>query len=131
MTFVRCHAPRTIPETNSNPDKPVTLFIDAEEAWFWYMRCQKARWEGARFDGGVSISERPCLSDDIYRAVMSLYRSQKINKAHLRTLATYGISETPPDPAKFEEERDCRLWNEALDRLSAILMQKNVIDYEG
>ena len=130
MTFATRYAYRPSGGLPKNPHLQVTLFVDAEEAWFWYMRSQKARWDGARFDADRSVSERPCTPDDIYRAIMALYRQKLIKKEHLRTLASYGLIETPPDPKDRQQQQDARLWDEALDRLTTVLKQKNLIDYD-
>lgn len=109
-------------------DMGITLFRDAEEAWFWYMRCQKARWDGARFVANSSLAVRPCDPDDIYRAVMALYRQRTLSKQHLRTLAEFGLKETSPDPRNRDELRSSRLWDEALDFLTTVLHSKNLLD---
>ena len=55
-------------------DLMTTAFESAEEAWFWFVRCQQVRREGAHLGDGVGQITRPCDPDDIYRAVMSLAR---------------------------------------------------------
>lgn len=107
---------------------PTLPFLDAQEAWFWFMRSQKARLEGAKFTGGAQDIGRPCDPDDLYRFVMELVRVGKIGRHHLKVLATFGIKEQAPDGRLREESRACLLWNEALDRLTTILRQKEIIE---
>ena len=106
----------------------VLPFIDAEEAWFWFMRAQRARAEGGRFRGPSGGTVRPCDPDDLYRAVMGLHRRGLIGAEHLKVLARFGYDDRPPDPRLGEHARAHSLWHEALDRLSTVLRQKGIID---
>ena len=109
-------------------DTPTAPFVDAEEAWFWFMRCQRAREEGARFKETPGSVTRPCDPDDLYRAVVDLVQRRLIGREHLRVLGVFGFLERPPDPRCREEERPARLWDEALDRLATILRPKGIIE---
>lgn len=106
---------------------PAQPFIDAEEAWFWYARCQRSRDELARNNHDGRRETRPCDPDDIYRQVMRLARRGSINRNHLNVLGRYGLEERPPDPRLRDEEREARLWDEALDRLTTPLKTKGII----
>ena len=108
-------------------DTPTAPFVNAEEAWFWFIRCQKARADGARFEANMGSKVRPCDPDDLYRAVKHLERQRRINAEHLRTLDTFGLCERPPDPRRQDEELPARLWDEALDKLSTVLKTKGII----
>ena len=88
--------PRYIPR--SFYDTPTELFDDAEQAWFWFIRCQKAREEGARFEALPGSSARPCDPDDLYRAVTDLSRRRRINDEHLRILESLGYRSDHPIP---------------------------------
>ncbi|NQU61019.1 MAG: hypothetical protein HQ512_07800 [Rhodospirillales bacterium] len=118
--------PRFIPKQFH--DFPAVPFDNAEQAWFWFIRCQKARQDGARFEAHPGATARPCDPDDLYRAVMSLSRARKIKPDHLKVLSTFGLFERPPDPRDRQEERPSRLWCEALDRLSTVLKTKGIIE---
>lgn len=109
-------------------DTPTAPFVDAEEAWFWFMRCQRAREEGARFEETPGSVTRPCDPDDLYRAAVGLLRKRQITVEHLRVLAFFGACERPPDPRCRDEERPARLWNEALDKLTTVLKKKGIIE---
>ena len=120
--------PRTRYIPKAYHDLPTVPFIDVEQAWFWFIRCQQARRDGARFDtvsGGV---RRPCDPDDIYRAAAGLKRRGAISGAHLRVLAAYGLAGRPPDPRCREEVWPARLWAEALDRLTTVLKAKGIVE---
>ena len=101
-------------------------FSSAEEAWFWFVRCQQVRRDGARFDdrGGL---QRPCDPDDIYVAATALHRRGILGPPHMNVLATFGLRGQPPDARCRDEQRSARLWDEALDRLSTILRGKGIV----
>ncbi len=108
------------------PDGAAELFQSAEEAWFWFIRTQKARRDGARF-GNSGAMVRPCEADDIYLAAVSLMRAGVLKVLHLRTLVDFGNRERAPDPRVREEMHPARLWDEALDRMSTILRRKGIL----
>jgi len=118
----KIRAPRMAPVRRTAP------FRSAEEAWFWYIRCQKARNDGARMEADMARDARPCDPDDMYRAVKQLADSRTIHARHVRTLIEFGRGERPPDPRCREEEHPYRLWVEALDRLTTVLKKKDIIE---
>ncbi len=105
-----------------------TPFADAETAWFWFMHCQKARWDGAEFERGLAEIIRPCEPDDIYRCVRRLVTTGIIGDAHFRVLVRFGALDRPPDPNDPDEAFSCRLWDEALDRLLTILRHEGIVE---
>ena len=119
------YQPRPLSEAPTEP------FIDAESAWFWFMRCHRLRVEGAMLSEGSSgggDQARPCEPDDLYRSVMGLYRRGVLRRAHLKVLEGYGLRERSPDRRCRAEERDAMLWDEALDRLTTVLRTKGIIE---
>ena len=115
------YVPRAFYDLDAEP------FADAEEAWFWFIRCEKARRDGARFRQGLSRMARPCDPDDIYRAVLTLYRTNQIRRHHVDVLNRHGFAECAPDPRCREEEKAARHWDEALDRLGTLLKGKGLM----
>lgn len=104
-----------------------TPFDNAEQAWFWYARCLKARRDGARFKDSAGGFQRPCEPDDIYRAVLTLRRAGALSAIHIATLSRFGCLDRPPD-ARCEDENDLvRPWDEALDRLTVPLKAKGIV----
>ncbi len=116
---------------NPLPVKDVVAFLNAEEAWFWFIRSERARREGAKLNADSSLTARPCEPDDIYRAVMRLHRQKRISNAHLKTLAHFGWRECPPDSRVREEENHLRLWDDALDRLTTELQAKGIVYHDS
>jgi len=106
---------------------PSVPFCDAQEAWFWFIRSQRARLEGAKMRSDEADVVRPCDPDDVYRAVMELVRGRILGRYHLKVLASFGIAECAPDSRIREHERAARLWDEALDRLTTILRKKGIV----
>jgi len=102
--------PQCAPET-------AVPFDDAEAAWFWFVRCQRLRTEGARLDSNALGIRRPCDPDDLYRIVLRLRRQGRVDDTHLRVLARFGMREMAPDPRTPDEVFASLLWDEALDRL--------------
>ena len=105
-----------------------TPFASAEEAWFWFVRCQCIRREGGRFSRASTASlERPCDPDDIYRAAIRLVNEKILHRRHLTVLGTFGLLGRPPDPRQDDEDSAARLWQEALERLAGVLRSKHIV----
>jgi hypothetical protein len=109
-------------------EAPVNAFQSAEEAWFWFVRCQQVRREGAHLGDGGGEFSRPCDPDDIYRAIIALQRRGVLGKRHLSVLGEFGMAGRPPDERCADETAAARLWAEALDRLTTILQEKGIVD---
>ena len=117
---------RYIPRTLT--DAPSALFSNTEEAWFWFIRCQRVRREGARFSDSRLMTQRPCDPDDIYRGVVELARSGVIGGKHLTILGTFGLWDRPPDARRPEERRASQLWDEALHHLTVLFRKKGIVE---
>ncbi|MFO1152108.1 MAG: hypothetical protein U1E42_00380 [Rhodospirillales bacterium] len=105
---------------------PSAPFDSAEQAWFWFVRCQVVRRDGARLSPGGNM-HRPCDPDDIYVALMNLQRRAVLRPSHLNILGRFGLEGRPPDPRCREETTAAKLWDEALDRLTTVLRDKGII----
>jgi len=110
------------------PDVEVEPFVTAEEAWFWFIRAQQARDDGAHIERGRAEVPRPCEPDDIYRAVKSLAEKKTIGRRHIEVLHVYGTLLRAPDKRCVEETRPFVFWDEALDRLTTVLRIKEIIE---
>jgi len=106
---------------------PVVLFDSPEEAWFWFVRCQKLRDSGVRSADIIRNSSRPCDPDDLYRTAMALRRKNRLNDQHLRVMAQYGMLECPPDPRQRSQERAATTWADAMDRMLQPLRSKGIV----
>jgi len=102
-------------------------FDTAEEAWLWYSSCQIARNEGVRVRADLGQVRRPCDPDDVYRAVIALYRRRRLADRHLAVLGRFGIRLAAPDPWAGDAPGEAALWAEALDRLATILKGKGIV----
>lgn len=122
------HRPRASrpPRDGSEPAVPTAPFRSAEEAFFWFVRCQIVRRDGARFEAGNGL-RRPCDPDDVYLVIITLRRRRVLDAAHLETLGRFGILGRPPDRRCREEEAAARRWDEALDRLTTPLRAKGIL----
>lgn len=121
-----------MPRCRHTPKKqsqaPTVPFHNAEEAWFWFIRSQRARLEGAKLRSGEADVARPCDPDDLYRALMDLVRINILGQHHVKVLAYFGMNERPPDSRLWEEQRAHHLWDEALDRLTTNLKKKGIVE---
>lgn len=109
------------------PKLPEEPFESAEEAWFWFIRCQQKRLEGARLLHWRGKTTRPCDPDDIYRAVMFLKRAKRIQKSHLIVMGYFGLRNCPPDERDDTEKQAARLWNTAMEQLTIVLKSKKIV----
>ena len=105
----------------------IELFGSAEEAWFWFARCQKLRLLGVAMKDVPLRVGRPCEPDDLYRTAMALKRAGRLQSWHLSVLGEFGMAERPPDPRCDEEERPARHWDEALDAMTTVLKKKGIV----
>jgi hypothetical protein len=104
-----------------------TPFSSVEEAWFWFVQSYDALHSGARIRSGFSKIIRPCEPVDIYAIAMRLFKQGFLNKSHMRVLAQYGETLIPPNPRYYEQERDCDVWNQAMDKLRTPMIRKGII----
>lgn len=102
-------------------------FINAEEAWFWFVRSEKARAERAKASDTKSVYERPCEPDDVFRWVKQLYENQVLAPGHLVVMGHYGFLDRYPDPANDDEVVDYIMWTDAFEMLEPILVDKGVV----
>ncbi|WP_245651155.1 hypothetical protein [Paramagnetospirillum marisnigri] len=102
-------------------------FATVEEAWLWYVRCQAARDDGARFIAGLGMVARPCEPDDIAREVRRLAMRRVLRPAHLHVLGHLVGRAGRPDPWSDDPAAAALLWDEALDRLATPLKRKGIV----
>jgi hypothetical protein len=101
-------------------------FSSAAEAWFWASAALRARHEGARGGDRSMRTPRPCEPDDVVKCVERLYRDRRIGLDHAAVLRVCGERQGAPDPARHDQ-RACRLWREALERLDPGFRAKGII----
>lgn len=117
------------PRTSYTEIKTVP-FDSAEEAWFWFIRAQEARNDGARFAAGQGLLPRPCEPLDIMRVLDRLYRTRRLVRDHLLVLRHYGRRDMAPDPRRVKEARAYQIWEEALERIESVLVAKGIVNKE-
>lgn len=102
-------------------------FIDAQEAWFWFIQAQQARVDGARYTAGMSLTPRPCEPTDILKILDRLYRNRLLMRDHLLVLRHYGRRQLAPDARRVKEAIAHKLWVEAFEKIEPILIRKNIV----
>jgi len=111
--------------SNQTPGEP---FRSSQEAWIWAMTCLVARDEGARFGAGRGQTPRPCEPVDLLRVLDALVRQGHLHRGHAKVLQTYGRRLTMPDDMVPGEAKACRIWHEAMDRMTAPLRRKGIVE---
>ena len=104
-----------------------TRFDSAQEAWFWFINAYQAKHDGARIVKGLGLVERPCEPLDILKAVDRLYRQRRLIWDHLLVLRHYGQRQMAPDPHRPNEMKAAALWDEAMKKLSEVLIRKQIV----
>jgi len=102
--------------------RDITPFSSARQAWFWFVRCQTARIEGARVVADAGEVVRPCDPDDVYNAVMRLKKGGVLGDRHLQVLEYFGLVEREPDPRDPREKGKGDLWRHAMEALENVLI---------
>lgn len=101
-------------------------FTTTEEAWFWFVRTEKSRLNGAR--NGEEICEiRPCDPDDIYRCIAKLYADRILLASHLDVLGAYGFLDRVPFPDFENEVVDWVIWTDAMDVIDPFLRERGIV----
>jgi hypothetical protein len=108
-------------------DLATVPFENACEAWFWFIQAQQARNDGARYKAGQSLMARPCEPTDILKVLDRLYRQRMLMRDHLLVLRHYGRRQMAPDRRRTKEVRAYYLWQEALERIEAVLVRKGIV----
>ena len=106
---------RLFPKPHSARD--ITPFSSARQAWFWFVRCQTARIEGARVVADAGEVVRPCDPDDVYNAVMRLKKGGILGDRHLQVLEYFGLVNANPMPAIHVKRTRVIYGNRPLMRL--------------
>ena len=114
--------------SSDDPTLNVTLFSDAEEAWFWFVRTYMARAGGAKFTAGEGDCVRPCEAIDILKIVDRLYRNCRLSRDQIYVMRHYGIRNMAPDKYHPKEQKSFYLWTEAMEILGEILEDKGIIE---
>ncbi len=91
------------------------------------MQSYDALHSGARVRKGQGSLIRPCEPVDIYATTMRLFKQGFLKKNHMRVLAHYGETLTPPNPRDYEQAPDYELWQQAMQKLETPLRRKGII----
>lgn len=129
-----CGFYRTDKERNKNKKRgkenmgcELTLFSNAEEAWFWFMQANKARQDGAKSRVEFGAVIRPCEPSDILKILERLRRHRRLDMNHFRVMRYYGERMVAPDRCRVKESSAAKIWNEAMSVLGEVLIAKNII----
>ena len=106
-------------------EKETQPFDSAEEAWFWYCRCEQNGSVRPQYD--ESLKGRPCETSDIFITLKNLLKTGILKAIHLKVLSHYGYAQIPPHPHFGDSPKICSLWQEALDFLGISLKKKGIV----
>jgi len=105
----------------------VTLFLTAEEAWFWFIQANEARQKGVRAVANAGLYRRPCEPSDILKIIERLRRHRRLDMHHFRVMKHYGERMMAPDCNRKKEYAASNLWCEAMDVLEDVLINKGIV----
>ena len=102
-------------------------FNAAVAAWFWFIKAQEAKNDGARYTSGMALLPRPCEPTDFLKILDRLYRNRILLRDHLLVLRHYGRRQMAPDNRRVKEAIAYKLWCEAFDRIEPVLIDKKIV----
>lgn len=105
-------------------------FDRTEDAWRWAHAGRIAQLDGARFTAGLADTPRPCEPADVLRAVQRLHSAGRLGPEHLSELVRCGRDDRARPPGPEQQRRRARLWDEAMDRLTAPLVAKGIVAFK-
>ncbi len=105
----------------------ITLFISAEEAWFWFIQANRAKQDGARQSANQGDVIRPCEPSDIFKILERLRRHRRLDMNHFRVMRHYGERMVAADPDHAKEALSARVWREAMHILGEVLINKDIV----
>ena len=106
-------------------EKETQPFESAEEAWFWFCRCEQIGYPRPR--NNTSNVVRPCETSDIFITLKNLFKTGILKSAHIKVLTKYGFEQVPPHPHFGDSLKICKLWKEALSFLESLLRKKGIV----
>ena len=104
--------------------RPVDLFEDAEDAWFWFCFCESMPKSSSK---GTRLMVRPCETSDIAIIVKRLVQNKKLTQAHLKILSMYGLKQLIPHEKCGDPVLHCSLWKQAISVMSKAFEEKGLI----
>lgn len=119
--------PRTTPPDTLAKAIETTPFLNAEDAWFWFIQANQARQDGARTRTAQTNIIRPCEPVDILQILERLQRKRRLDMNHFRVLRYYGVRMMAPDYRRPKEAVAAQLWREAMKVLSEVFIAKGII----
>lgn len=89
------------------------IFSDAEEAWFWFMRCSGEDYK---------------LALHILDAVDRIHRKRMLSRDHLLVMRHYGRRGQVPCADRTQEARSQMLWDEAMKTIQPALIRLGIVE---
>ena len=105
-------------------ERPVDLFENAEDVWFWFCFCESMPKSSCKGDG---LMVRPCETSDIAIIVKRLVQNKKLTQAHLKILSIYGLKQMIPYEKCGDPVSHCFLWKQAISVMSKVFEEKGLI----
>ena len=115
-----CLSPGPRPVEPALPPAVERPFVNAEEAWFWFMS-----WRLMVEDGGTPGYEgrdRPCTPFDMLACLRRLVKPGRLTRRHLQVLTGYGRRFEAPAHGPL-----ARLWEEGMTGLEELLRAKGIV----
>ena len=106
-------------------EKETEPFDSAEEAWFWYCRCEQMNTNRPLYS--KTTVARPCETSDIFLTLKRLLQKGILRSSHVKVLSKYGYAQVPPHPHFGDSSKICALWEEGLKFLGFSLKKKGIV----
>ena len=101
------------PRKPSNPTPALRPFQTAEQALYW-----------AASSPERAYPDRAARPSDVFAALGHLHRQRQVSREHIQVLGTWALLGHPPAATRGVERR---LWDEAIEKLGAVLREGGIV----
>ncbi|MDR0967285.1 MAG: hypothetical protein LBL75_00405 [Rickettsiales bacterium] len=115
---------------DNSADKFAKKFRDAEQLWFWFLRCRNrdnarvGTMPGMRAAHNIYV----CEAFDIENLITRLYLSGKLTDGQLSVLKEFGDKHRAPNHYIWAENSAAHQWRDAINTIESAARQKGWIE---
>ncbi len=104
-------------------------FGTTADAVIWGLRAMSARLRGERPPGITTA--RPCLPEDILRAIDHQRRQRRFTATHLDVLDRWALRGLAPSRVDLRDAPDRRVWDDVMRALAPGLIRRGIVRAAG